>query len=45
MAGLDQISNEAFLDVKIALVLASISNRVSLVEHTPDIRSEAERVR
>src|SRR5204863_5951072 len=41
----DEICDDTFVDVEIPLVLAQVADLVALGEHTPDLRSQSQRVR
>lgn len=44
-AGGNQIGNQPFVDIQVALVLAEVADIVALGQYAPDFRTKAERVR
>src|ERR1700739_3620318 len=40
-----QIGNDALIDIEVTFVFTQIPNLVALVQHTPDLRTEAECMR
>lgn len=45
LARVDQVSNQALVDVQIAFVLAAIAEVMAPGEHSPDLRADSKRVR
>jgi len=45
LAGVDQVRNQALIDVQIAFVLPAIAEVMTPGEHSPDLRADPERVR